>query len=91
MALPLGVGEAGPDDKAMEPGVEAFRVAQPGQVAPGGHERILERVFCPLHIAEDLLGEREEAVAADPDQVGVRLPVTVPRCLDTIAIHQVRP
>ena len=63
MALAPGVREAGADDEAMEPGVEPVRVAQAGQVAPGGHERVLERILRPLDITNDPLREREQAIA----------------------------
>ena len=74
----------------MEPGVESVRIAEPGQVTPGDHQRFLHGILGPIDVAEDPLGERVEAVATDADQVGVRLPVTVPCRLDEIAIHRLR-
>jgi len=86
-ALARRLGKAGSDDEAMEPRVEAVRIAKPGQVAPSDHKRVLQGIIGPIDIAEDPLRERVEAVATNPDQVGVRLPVTAPCRLDEVAIH----
>jgi drug/metabolite transporter (DMT)-like permease len=40
----------------MEPGVETVGVAKPRQVAPGGHQRVLDRVSRELAIPEDQAG-----------------------------------
>ena len=86
--LALRLGEARADDEAVEPGVEAVRIAEPGQVTPGDDQRFLQGILGPIDVAEDPLGERVEAVAPHPDQVGIRLPVTVPCRLDEFAIHR---
>jgi hypothetical protein len=91
IALTFGIRKAGAHDQAMEPGIEPVRVAKAGKVTPGGHERVLERVLRPIDVAEDSLCEREQAVAPNPDQVGVGLTVSVSRRLDEIAVHRVRP
>ena len=48
----------------MEPGVEPVRIAEPGKVAPGDHQRFLHGILGPVDVAKDPLGDREEAVAA---------------------------
>jgi hypothetical protein len=83
--------EAGTDDESMEPRVESVRIAEPWKVAPGDHERFLQGILGPIDVAKDPLGERVEAVATAADQVGIRLPVTVPCRLDEISIHRLRP
>ena len=87
-ALAFGFDETRPDDEPMEPRVEPVRIAKTRQVAPGDDERLLQGVFGAVDIAEDPVGQRVEPVAARPDQVGVRLPVTAPCRLDEIAIHR---
>ena len=53
-ATPLaGEVEAGVDGQAMQPGFETVRVSQPGQVAPGSDEGILDRVARELAVSED--------------------------------------
>ena len=86
--LALRLGEAGADDEAMEPRVEPVWIAEPGQVTPGDDQRLLQGILSPIDVAEDPMGERVQSVAADPDQVGVCLPVTVPCRLDQIAVHR---
>ena len=56
--------DAGADDEAVQPGVEAVRIAEPRQVAPGDHQRVLEGILGPIDIPEDPLRDREEAIAA---------------------------
>ena len=91
VALAFRLGETGAHDEAVEPGVESVRIAEPGQVTPSDHQRILQSVLGPIDVAKDPLGERVETVAADPDQVGIGLPVTLPCRLDEISIHRLRP
>src|SRR6478735_1833196 len=75
----------------MQPRVESVRIAEPGQVAPGDHQRVLHGVLGPIDVAEDPVGDREEPVATDADQVGIRLPITAASRLDEIPIHLVVP
>ena len=89
-ALARRLHEAGADDEAMEPRVESVRIAEPGQVTPGDHQRFLQSVLGPIDVAEDPLRERVEAIATRADQVGIGLPVTAACCLDENAIHGLR-
>ena len=50
--------ETGIHGEAMEPGVEPVRVAQPGQVLPGPHHRVLDGVPRELAVPEDESGGR---------------------------------
>jgi len=51
-------------DQAPKPGVESVRIAEPSQVSPGDHQRVLQGVLGSIDIAEDPLRDREEAVGA---------------------------
>lgn len=62
----------------MEPRIEAVRIAESGKVTPGDHQRFLHGILGPFDVAEDPMRERVEAVATNPDQVGVRRPITLP-------------
>jgi hypothetical protein len=75
-------------DQAVKPGVESVRVAESGQVAPGGHQRVLDGILGPIDVAEDPLSDGVETVAADPDQIGKRLLITIPCRLDEIPFHR---
>ena len=85
------LGEAGSHHQAVEPGVEAVRVAEAGQVTPGDHQRVLHGILGPVDVAEDPLRDRVEPVATRADQVGVCLPVPASCGLHEITIHRVAP
>ena len=71
----------------LQPGVESVRIAEPPQVTPGDHQRVLEGILGPIDVVEDPLRDREQAVDPRPDQVDIRLPVATLGRLDEIAIH----
>ena len=52
-ASPAGLVEAGVHEEAVEPGVEPVRVTKPGQVPPGAHQGVLDRVARELRVPED--------------------------------------
>jgi hypothetical protein len=58
--------QAGVDEEAAEPRVEAFRVAQRPQVPPGDHERVLDDVLSSIDVAEDAMRNAEEAIRPVP-------------------------
>ena len=60
------------------------------EVAPGDHQRVLEGILGSVDVAEDPIGEREEAVARGPDQVDECRLVATLRRLDEIpvAVHR---
>jgi hypothetical protein len=79
------------DEEALEPRIEPVRIAEPSQVPPGDHQRILQGILGPIDVAEDPLGDGKEAVASNADQVDERRPIPALRRLDEIAIHRVCP
>ena len=58
---PSQLVDAGADEQAAKPGVEAIGVAERGQVAPGARERLLDGVLRPLWVAGDHAGDGIEA------------------------------
>ena len=48
--------DAGIDDEPAEPGIEPIGVAEPGQVAPGAEEAVLDRVMREIRVPEDQSG-----------------------------------
>ena len=90
-ARPRRLRVAAVHEDALYPDIEAVRIAEPRQLAPGDHQRLLQRILGPIDVPEDPLCEREEPVAIRPGQDGERLPVTVLRLLHEVAIHLHRP
>ena len=55
-ALALGLAITGTNDETPEPGVDAIGIPQATDVAPGGDERLLNRIVGAVGITEDELG-----------------------------------
>ena len=81
------LGDADVDEEALEPRIEAVRIAESPQVTPGDHQRILEGILGPIDVAQDPLGDREQPVTSVADQVDICLPIPALRRLDEITIH----
>jgi len=75
------------DDEAPKPGVESIWIAEPSQVSPGDHQRVLQGVLSSIDVAKDSLRDREELVGAWADQVDVCRPISLCRRFDEITIH----
>ena len=86
-ALSRRLCDADIDEEALEPRIEAVRIAESPEVTPGDHQRVLQGILGPIDVTEDALGDRKEPVTPNADQVDVRLPIPVPCRLDEIAIH----
>jgi hypothetical protein len=84
---PTRLGIAGVDEEALEPGVEAVRIAEVGQLSPGDHQRLLHSVLGPSDVSQDPLGDRHEPVTVRSGQDGKGLPVSVLRQLDEVSIQ----
>ena len=64
----------------MDPGVEAIRVAQTRQVAPGPDQPILDRVACELRVPEDQPGRLVQPHDGRAGKLGKGVMIA-PRCL----------
>ena len=59
-ATPSRLVHAAADEQAMQPRIEAVRVAERRKVPPGAHERFLDRILGPVRFAEDQPRDRIE-------------------------------
>jgi len=75
--------------KALDPGVEAVRIAETGQLTPGDHQRLLHGILGPSDVSEDPLGDRHEPVAVRSGQDGECLPVAALGLLHEIALQPI--
>ena len=71
----------------MDPGLEAVRIPELGQPAPGEHEGVLQRVLGEARVAQDPPGDRLEPVADLGHQDGEGLAISLPGPLDQVSIH----
>ncbi len=78
-------------EQAVDPWVEPVRIAEARKVTPGDHQRVLQGIFGPIDIPEDPVRDREQSVTAKLDEVDECRLVTLPRCLDEVAIHPHHP
>ncbi len=78
-------------EEALQPGIEAIRIAEAPQVPPGDHQRVLQSILGSVDVAQDPVGDREEPIGAGANQVDVRRLIAVPCRLDEIAIHRILP
>ena len=87
-AAPAREIEARMDGQAVEPGVEPVRVAQPGQIAPGSDEGILDRVSRELAVPEDEAGGSVQPREGSAGDHGKGVMIALPRSLDeTTLVH----
>ena len=84
---PVGLDVAGPDEDPGQPRLEPIGVAKRREVAPGVDEGDLDRVLGSIEIAQDPIRNRDESIAGDGHQAGVRVLVTFDRQLDECSIH----
>ena len=63
------VSDADVDDEPRQPRIEPVGIAEPAQVTPGDHQRVLQGILGPVDVTEDPVGGREQAVASRTDQV----------------------
>ena len=86
-AIPPELLVAGIDHEAMEPDLEALRVAESRELTPGEEERLLDGVLGPLAIAQDPIGDGVAAVTVEVDQVREGAFVAPHRLLDQPRSH----
>ena len=79
---------AGVDEQAMQPGVEPIRIAEPRQLAPGDHQRLLNGVLGSSDVSEDPLGDREHSVGRRPREDRECFAIPGLRLFDEVPIHR---
>ncbi len=77
----------GVHDEPVQPHLEATRVTQPWQLAPGEEECLLDGVLGPLDVAKDPIRDGVAAVTVQIDQLREGALVAVPRPLDQPLSH----
>ena len=86
---------ADPDQDAGEPGLEAIRFAQAGQLPPGDDERLLHGVVGQVDLAEDPSRDAEQPVTVRANEDGEGIQIAALGLLDEVAIdpdhHAARP
>jgi peptide-methionine (R)-S-oxide reductase len=85
-ACPARFRIAGVDDEAVEPGIEALRLAQRRQVAPGTEERLLGGVLGTIPVAQDAHRQGEAAVDVARRKLGERGTIAVRGPVDEIEL-----
>jgi hypothetical protein len=80
-----GLGVAGVNEQATNPGLEAIRVAQCRELPPDSDERALEGVFSKIAIAQDPRGQRVQSVAGRVDQRRESFAITASCAFDEIS------
>jgi len=67
--VPAELLVTGVHEKSMEPDLEALRISQPRELAPGEEECLLDGVLGPLRIAQDAIRDRVAEVAVEIDEL----------------------
>jgi hypothetical protein len=78
------------DEESGQPGLEPIRIAEAGQLTPGDHQRVLDRVLGSFVVSQDPSRDPEQPVTAGTSQDGERIPVTALGCDDKLRIHDPR-
>ena len=79
--------DAGVHQQSMQPGVEAIRVAQRGQITPGTDKGVLDGVRRTIRIPEHEPGGRVEAGDRGACQLGEGVMIASPRSLHEVTLH----
>jgi hypothetical protein len=79
--------DAGIDEQPVEPRVEAVRVPQRGQHAPGLDERVLDGVLGLIWITEDEPSGTIQAGDRGGCQLGEGVMIASPRSLHEVSLH----
>ena len=87
LASPLRFVVAGVDEDPMDPRLEAVRLPQVRDPAPGEDEGVLQSVLGETRVAQDPMGDGVERVADLVHQDGERLTIALAGQLDEVSIH----
>ena len=85
--LPARLRDADIREHLVQPGIEPVRIAEARKVTPGDHQRVLQCILGPVDIPEDPVCQREQPIAAGPNQVDEGRLVASLRRLDEVAVH----
>ena len=72
----------------MQPGVEAVGIAERGEVAPGGDERLLGGVLGPMVVPQDQTGDGIEPADRGARQLRERPVIACHRPFDQVPMHR---
>ena len=75
----------------MDPGLEAVRLPQVREPAPGEDEGVLQSVLGETRVAQDPMSDGVERVADLVHQDGERLTIALAGLLDEVSIHRGSP
>ncbi len=78
--------DAGAEDEAVEPGLEAIGIAEAGQVPPRGEEAFLDRVSGELVVPKDEAGRGIQAPDERDGKVGKGVMIASPSPLDELSL-----
>ena len=78
---------AGSDQDPAQPGLEAFRIPEFRELAPGSDDRLLNGVLGAVEVAQDALGNREQPVGVRARQHPEGLAVSVSCRLDQFSVQ----
>ena len=84
---PAGLVDAGTNEQAMQPGIEASRVPQRGQITPGPDQRVLDGVGGLLRIPKDEPGGGIQPGDRGACQLGEGVMIASPRSLHEVSLH----
>ena len=85
-ATPADHVDAGSEDQAVQPRLEAIGIAQARQTAPGGKEPFLDRVSRELVVPEDQSGRRVQPRDERAGKRGEGVMIASPRPLDELSL-----
>jgi tRNA dimethylallyltransferase len=86
---PAKFGPAGVDERPIEPGVEALRIAQCSELPPGPDDGLLERVFRRVRVPQDARGDGGQPIDVRPDEGFERVMVAVLCPRDEVAAQRI--
>ena len=86
-AEPARLIDAGADEQPVEPGVEAVRVPERGQITPGPDERVLHGVLGLFGVPEDEPGGGVQPGDRGACQLGEGVMIALPRSLHEVSLH----
>ncbi len=84
--------DAGSEDQAVQPRLEAIGIAEGRQAPPGGEEPLLDRVSRELVVPEDQAGCRVQPRDERAGKHGKGVMIASPRPLDELSlVHDIHP